>query len=79
MVARASNKSLMGNQLPWTAEHAREFARLYTQITEALLTEGVQEDQAREEARIQAGMVAYGQAYNNSDEHAPCPLCGRED
>jgi hypothetical protein len=49
------------------------FARTYAQMTEALMSEGVPELVAREEARMAAVTVAYAPA----PEGEACPLCGR--
>jgi hypothetical protein len=64
------------------AEKARNFARLYRNLVEALLQVGVVEQVAREEARI-AAMVALQMA--DAEERVltyephlgPCPTCQR--
>lgn len=58
------------------ADRARTYARMYVQLTEALIAEGVEEDTAREEARFTATTWLL-----NPEEEAvsmeKCPLCGR--
>lgn len=55
-----------------TAAYVR-FARAYVEMTEALLREGVNEDIAREEARMTATTILFSERRNNAP---PCPLCG---
>lgn len=66
------------------AAQAREFARLYVQITEALQSEGVPEALAREEARSAATSWLITVSTESNEAPAtydpaqgPCPTCGR--
>ena len=60
------------------AEHAKNWARAYVTVTEALRAEGVTEDRAREEARTAANFASLlpDEALISSGG-PPCPLCGR--
>ncbi len=63
------------------AEDAREFARAYVRLTEALQREGVPPETAREEARLAAfseSMERMDQAVQTYDPaKGPCPVCER--
>lgn len=54
------------------ALHALAFAKEYVALTEALLSQGVPEKEARAEARITALLLTY------RDEKGKCLLCGGE-
>ena len=59
------------------AEHAKNWARAYLSITEALLAEGVPEDRARAEARAAANFASLLPDEALISGGPPCPLCGR--
>lgn len=54
---------------------AVRFAKCYTQLTEALMMQGVPEDRAREEARLTA-ITWLGAEYMYDEEEQCCPNCG---
>jgi len=54
---------------------ARDFARRYVELVEALQQQGVPEERARDEARMAATLVFL--APDHVEKGAPCPLCGR--
>jgi hypothetical protein len=53
-------------------QNAHAWAKTYVTLKECLLREGVQEDEAREEARHAATMAAL-----MVEDGEACPLCGR--
>lgn len=55
---------------------ARDFARRYVELTEALQQAGVPEERARDEARMAATLVFLAPDHVGQGE--PCPLCGRK-
>lgn len=55
---------------------AKEFARQYVVLVEALTKQGVPEDAAREEARVTALTLMFEDAAAGAGG-PPCPLCGR--
>ncbi len=62
------------------AEKVRAFARNYVNLVEALQREGVEEECAREEARL-AALMLLQQADDAEKTYDPsrgrCPTCGR--
>lgn len=63
------------DQLIALGKNAAAWARTYTLLKEALLREGVVEDEAREEARNAANFAAL--YADLEDEGAFCPVCRR--
>jgi len=62
-------------QLVELAKNAAQWAKTYVVLKEALVAEGVREEEAREEARSAANMAAfYDPEAVGEDGH--CPLCG---
>ena len=59
------------NALALLGQQAHAFASAYTALVEALMHEGVPQQQAREDARWSATVVAL--SVREGDE---CPLCG---
>lgn len=59
-----------------SAEDAIAFAKSYTQLVEALMREGVEEDMARDEAHVTAMELLHVTDYLN-DTGTRCPVCGR--
>ena len=53
---------------------AKVFAKRYTELVEALMTEGVPEMIAREEARMAAMALLLEYATEDGER---CPMCGR--
>lgn len=53
-------------------QNALAFARAYTSLKEALVREGVEENEARTEARNAATIAAL----SGQDTGEKCPLCG---
>jgi hypothetical protein len=63
-------------------EKARNFARLYVNLVEALQQAGVTEEIAREEARLAALMTLQAEDFEEETQEyqphlGPCPSCGR--
>lgn len=56
---------------------AQQFAKRYTEITEALLQEGVPVRVARQEARLAATLIYL--VPEHREQEVPCPVCGREE
>lgn len=62
-------------QLAALGKNALAWARAYVALKEALVKQGVLEEEARDEARAAANMAAfYDEAY---EEGELCPLCGK--
>lgn len=63
------------------AEKARSFAKMYVNIVEAMLQQGVEPDTAREEARIAAmSSLQFAdmiEVKTYDPARGPCPTCGR--
>jgi len=59
-----------------TATAAITFAKTYTQLVEALMREGVEEETAREEAHLAAVELMHIGDYR-PETGEPCPACGR--
>jgi hypothetical protein len=62
------------------ADRARDFAKRYVALVEALQREGVTVEDARTEARLSAAMTVYG--VESEEQHydpalGPCPTCER--
>lgn len=64
----------MARSLNVEADKARDFAKTYVNLVEALLQQGVDEDTARSEARITA-LTILGVA-DAVQPSAACPVCG---
>ena len=60
-------------------QNALTWAKTYRDLTEALMGEGVTEEQARIEARNAANFAACmpGELYEE-EKGDPCPVCGRQ-
>lgn len=53
---------------------ATMMAKAYTKMVEAMVAEGVEEEDARQEAR---NMVFFAAYMEDENEGEACPLCGR--
>lgn len=63
-----------GRDMECLGAESLKFAKQYVALVEALLTEGVQEKVAREEARIITLMLLYQE---NGAGEGVCPMCGQ--
>ncbi len=59
-------------------EQARDFAKRYVALVDALRSEGVLEGVAREEARAAAVMLMYQRLPEEDPDNEFCPLCGHQ-
>ena len=62
------------------AERAKEYAQLYSRLTEELMKTGLTEDLAREEAHAAATSWLLSETtlvVEPSTDPYPCPMCGK--